>query len=79
MVYSAEAVVNWGRLALQWASYELGSDSDLAEEMRIVIREPKKHTMWGQRTAMAVGSPVTEMFDLHRGEAVQSDPSRFVR
>lgn len=57
----AEAVVDWGRLALQWASYELGSDSDLAEEMRIVIREPKRHTMWGQRATMAVGGPLAEL------------------
>jgi hypothetical protein len=55
--YSAEAVVDWARLALQWASYELGSDSDLAEEMRIVMREPKGHKMWGQRLAMGVERP----------------------
>ncbi|KAH9179263.1 hypothetical protein EDB89DRAFT_1926225 [Lactarius sanguifluus] len=30
----AEAVVDWGRLALQWAS-----------RLRVVIREPKRHTM----------------------------------
>ena len=64
VVHSAGAVVDWGRLALQWASYELGSDSDLAEEMRIVTREPKRHTVWGQRAAMAVGRPLAEMFDL---------------
>ena len=56
-VSSAEAVMDWGRLALKWASYELGSDSDLAEEMRIVIREPKRHPWWGQRASMAVGKP----------------------
>jgi hypothetical protein len=49
--------VDWGKLALQWASYELGSDSDLAEEMRIVMREPKRHPVWGQRATMAVGRP----------------------
>jgi len=59
----AGAVMDWGRLALQWASYELGSDSDLADEMRIVIREPKRHPMWGQRATMAVGKPLVEMFD----------------
>ncbi|KAI0304399.1 hypothetical protein B0F90DRAFT_1705391 [Multifurca ochricompacta] len=37
----AEAVVEWAKLGLQWASYELGSDSDLAEEMRIVISGAK--------------------------------------
>jgi hypothetical protein len=56
-VYSAEAAVDWARLALRWASYELGSDSDLAEEMRITMQEPKGHIMWGQRQAMRVGKP----------------------
>ncbi|KAH9065391.1 hypothetical protein EDB87DRAFT_1595643 [Lactarius vividus] len=57
----AEAVMDWGRLALQWASYELGPDSDLAEEMRVVIREPRRHTMWGQRAVMVVGRPSAQM------------------
>jgi len=60
-MYSAEAAVEWAKLGLQWASYELGSDSDLAEEMRIAIREPKRHTMWGQRSVMAVGKPLERM------------------
>jgi len=57
----AEAMIDWSRLALKWASYELGSDSDLAEEMRIVIREPRRHPWWGQRETMAVGKPSVEM------------------
>jgi len=57
----AEAAVEWAKLGLRWASYELGSDSDLAEEMRIAIREPKRHTMWGQRSVMAVGKPLERM------------------
>lgn len=60
VVSSAEAVTDWGRLALKWASYELGADSDLAEEMRIVTREPKRHPMWGQRATMAVGKPLVD-------------------
>lgn len=62
--YSAEAAVDWARLALQWASYELGSDSDLAEEMRIVMREPKGHRMWGQRWGMRVEKPSAGMSDV---------------
>ncbi|KAI0300251.1 hypothetical protein BC826DRAFT_992282 [Russula brevipes] len=58
----AEAAADWARLAVQWASYELGSDSDLSEEMRIAIREPKRHTMWGQRSVLTVGKPSTRMF-----------------
>jgi hypothetical protein len=54
-IYSAEAAVEWAKIGLQWASYELGPDSDLAEEMRIAIREPKRHPMWGQRSVLAVG------------------------
>lgn len=46
----AEAVVEWAKLGLEWASYELGPDSDLAEEMRIAIQEPNGHKMWGQRS-----------------------------
>jgi hypothetical protein len=56
-MYSAEAARDWARLAVQWASYELGSDSDLSEEMRIAIREPKRNTMWGQRSVLTVGKP----------------------
>lgn len=59
--YSEEAAVNWAGLALRWASYELGSDSNLAEEMRIVMREPKGHRMWGQRLAMSVEKPSAAM------------------
>ena len=62
-MYSAEAAVEWAKLALRWASYELGSDSDLAEEMRITIREPKGHVMWGQRVATTVGRPSAGMLD----------------
>jgi hypothetical protein len=61
-LYSAEAAVDWARLALHWASYELGSDSDLAEEMRIAMQEPKGQ-MWGQRSAVRVGKPSAGMFD----------------
>lgn len=60
-VYSAEAVVEWARLALRWASYELGSGSDLAEEMRIAMHEPKGHKRWGQRLPMSVEKPSAEM------------------
>lgn len=63
-VYSAEAAVDWAGLALRWASYELGSDSDLAEEMRIAMREPKGHKMWGQRLAMSVEKPSAGMSDV---------------
>ena len=61
-VYSAEAIIEWARLALQWVSYELGSDSDLAEEMRTVIRGPKKYPIWGQRSIVTVEKPLTWMF-----------------
>ena len=63
-VYSAEAAVGWAGLALQWATYELGSGSDLAEEMRIAMREPKGHEMWGQRLAMSVERPSAGMSDV---------------
>ena len=63
-VHSAEAAVDWARLAVRWASYELGSGSDLAEEMRIAMREPKGHKMWGQRLAMSVEKPSAGMFDV---------------
>ena len=56
--YSTEAIVEWAKLGLEWASYELGPDSDLAEQMRIVIQEPNRHTMWGQRSVLAVGTPL---------------------
>ena len=56
--YSAEAGVEWAKLGLEWASYELGPDSDLAEEMRIAIQEPKRHTRWGQRSVLVVGTPL---------------------
>jgi len=56
-MYSAEAAVEWAKLGLEWASYELGPDSDLAEEMRIAIKEPKRHTMWEQRPVLTVGTP----------------------
>lgn len=61
---SGEAAVDWARLALRWASFELGSDSDLAEEMRIAMREPKGYKMWGQRSAMSVEKPPAGMFDV---------------
>jgi hypothetical protein len=63
-VYSAEAAMDWAGLALRWASYELGSDSDLAEEMRIAMREPKGHKMWGQRLVMSVEKPSAGMSDV---------------
>jgi hypothetical protein len=63
-VYSAEAAVDWARLAIRWALYELGSDSDLAEEMRIAMQEPKGHMVWGQRSAIEVGKPSAGMFDM---------------
>lgn len=63
-MYSASAAVDWAGLALRWASYELGLDSDLAEEMRIAMREPKGHNMWGQRLAMSIEKPSEEMFDV---------------
>jgi len=63
-LYSEEAAVEWARLALRWGSYELGSDSDLAEQMRIVMREPKGRKMWGQRLAMSVGKPSAGMSDV---------------
>jgi hypothetical protein len=59
--YSAEAAVDWAGLALRWTSYELGSDSDLAEKMRIAMREPKGHKMWGQRLAMNIEKPSADM------------------
>lgn len=60
----AEAAVDWAGLALRWASYELGSDSDLAEEMRIAMEEPKGHKMWGQRSAMSVEKPPAGISDM---------------
>jgi hypothetical protein len=63
-VYSAEAAVDWARLALRCASYELGSDSDLAEEMRMAMREPRGSKMWGQRMAMSVEKPSVGMSDV---------------
>jgi hypothetical protein len=63
-VYSAEAAVDWAGLALRWTSYELGSGSDLAEDMRIAMREPKGHKMWGQRSAMSIEKPSAEMSDV---------------
>ncbi|KAI0269858.1 hypothetical protein BC834DRAFT_1014364 [Gloeopeniophorella convolvens] len=57
----AEAVMAWARLAVRWTSYELGLDSELAEEMRLALSEPRRHPMWGRREAMQVGRPEPEM------------------
>lgn len=65
--YSAEAAVDWAGLALRWASYELGSDSDLAEEMQIAMREPEGHKMWRQRSAMTIEKPSAGMSDGYLG------------
>jgi hypothetical protein len=62
-MYSAEAAVEWAQLALRWASYELGTDSDLAEEMRIAMQGPKNHVMWGRRLSMSVDKPLASMFE----------------
>ena len=63
-MYSAEAAVDWARLALRWASHELGSDSDLAEAMRIAMRDPKGHMMWKKRLTITVGKPLAGMFGM---------------
>jgi len=60
--FDAEAAVEWASLALEWASIELGSDSNLAEEMRIARQEPKRHKAWGQRPVMRVGGPSAMMY-----------------
>jgi hypothetical protein len=62
-IYSAEAAVEWAQLALRWASYELGTDSDLAEEMRIAMQRPKEHVTWGQRLTMSIDKPWRSMFE----------------
>lgn len=52
----ADGVVSWGKLALEWYSYELGSDSDLAVSMRNVIASPQTHSAWGSRIGLRVSS-----------------------
>ncbi len=55
-VRSADGVVSWGRQALEWYSYELGSDSDLVVSMRNVIASPQTHSAWGSRIGLRVSS-----------------------
>jgi len=45
----ADGVVSWGKLALEWYSYELGWDSDLAVLMRSIVENPQTHSAWGSR------------------------------
>jgi len=62
--------MEWASLALEWASYELGSDSDLAENMRIARQGPERHMMWGQRSVMRVGGPSVMMYGKEHQRAV---------
>ncbi|KAI0061647.1 hypothetical protein BV25DRAFT_1805276, partial [Artomyces pyxidatus] len=52
-----DATMAWAELGLRWATYELGADSMLAEEMRRTAAEPRSHPMWGQRARLDVGHP----------------------
>jgi hypothetical protein len=56
-LYSAKALVEWARLAEEWSTYELGSDSDLAEDMRQALVIPQSQPMWAQSSKMSVGGP----------------------
>jgi hypothetical protein len=54
---SAAAARQWATLAARWYGYELGVDSDYAQEMEQAILLPEKHRAWGTRNKMLVGGP----------------------
>ncbi|KAF7346043.1 SET domain-containing protein 5 [Mycena sanguinolenta] len=56
----ASAARLWGRLAVEWYTYELGADSDLVLATQKTVDRPEKHRAWGSRhQPLAVGVPLT--------------------
>ncbi|EMD35001.1 hypothetical protein CERSUDRAFT_54156, partial [Gelatoporia subvermispora B] len=53
----ANAARQWAILALRWYSYELGSDSVQAEEMRTIVARPEEHPAWASRPAETLRGP----------------------
>lgn len=49
-----DGVISWGKLTLEWYTYELGSDSDLSIIMRDVLANPQSHSAWGTRLRQRV-------------------------
>lgn len=54
---SASAAREWAKLAVLWAGYELGRESELVAEMQLVAGDPHKHHSWGSREGLTVGGP----------------------
>ncbi|OCH86600.1 SET domain-containing protein [Obba rivulosa] len=53
----AAAETAWARLALRWYSYELGADSEQAEEMRKIVARPEAHPAWSSRHSESLEGP----------------------
>lgn len=52
---SAAATQEWAEIAVEWFSYEVGSDSDLVAEMRAIAVQPRDHPAWATRKRLKVG------------------------
>ncbi|KAF9267574.1 SET domain-containing protein [Marasmius fiardii PR-910] len=56
--WDATATREWAQVALQWFIYEVGSDSEQAESMRVLMVDPERHHSWGTRKKMyTIGRP----------------------
>ncbi|KAK1236263.1 hypothetical protein PQX77_000497 [Marasmius sp. AFHP31] len=53
----AMATREWAKLAIEWYSYELGSDSELTEHMKTIVENPQLHRSWAVRGSLSVGRP----------------------
>lgn len=54
----AWAAKEWADAAATWYGYELGADSEYAQEMKEVIKSPQTQRAWGTRSRQSVGGPL---------------------
>ncbi len=61
---SALATREWARLAIDWYTHELGSDSEQIQAMRATLSKPESHFAWGTREPMDVRGPLIDHDDV---------------
>ncbi|KAG6903287.1 hypothetical protein C0995_000182 [Termitomyces sp. Mi166 len=53
----ATATIEWAELAMEWYGYELGYDSEQAQNTARIVIDPRSHPEWGSREVQRIGGP----------------------
>lgn len=57
VIYSADAVRQWGEVSKKWYAMELGEGNEQVLFTEKILARPETHPAWGSREQLKVGGP----------------------